>query len=61
MTSAVSAQAGDLISAITLGVILSRHLLKTDSLADAAPQQIVGLLRPCLRSLTLADPSPSSS
>ena len=50
-----------LISAIMLGVILSRHLLKTDSLADAAPQEIVGLLRPCLRSLTLADPSPSSS
>jgi AcrR family transcriptional regulator len=50
-----------LISAIMLGVILSRHLLKTDSLADAVPQQIVGLLRPCLRSLTLADPPPSSS
>jgi AcrR family transcriptional regulator len=49
-----------LISAIMIGVIVSRHLLKTDSLADAAPQQIVGLLRPCLRSLTLADPSPSS-
>jgi hypothetical protein len=44
-----------------IGVIVSRHLLKTDSLADAAPQQIVGLLRPCLRSLTLADPSPASS
>ena len=50
-----------LISAIMIGVIVSRHLLKTDSLADATPQQIVGLLRPCLRSLTLADPSPSSS
>ena len=50
-----------LISAIMIGVIVSRHLLKADSLADASPQQIVGLLRPCLRSLTLADPSPSSS
>ena len=50
-----------LISAIMIGVIVSRHLLTTDSLADADPQQIVGLLRPCLRSLTLADPSPSGS
>jgi AcrR family transcriptional regulator len=50
-----------LISAIMIGVIVSRHLLTTDSLADAAPEQIVGLLRPCLRSLTLADPSPSGS
>ena len=50
-----------LISAIMIGVIVSRHLLKTDSLADANPQQIVGLLRPCLRCLTLADPPPSSS
>jgi hypothetical protein len=44
-----------------VGVIVSRHLLKTDRLADATPQQIVGLLRPCLRSLTLADAHPSSS
>jgi AcrR family transcriptional regulator len=50
-----------LISAIMIGVIVSRHLLKNGGLADATPQQIVGLLRPCLRSLTLADPSPSSS
>jgi AcrR family transcriptional regulator len=49
-----------LVSAIMIGVIVSRHLLKTDSLADATPQQIVGLLRPCLRSLTLADAHPSS-
>jgi AcrR family transcriptional regulator len=50
-----------LISAIMIGVIVSRHLLKADSLADASPQQIVGLLRPCLRSLTLADQPPSGS
>jgi AcrR family transcriptional regulator len=50
-----------LISAIMIGVILSRHLLKNGGLADATPQQIVGLLRPCLRSLTLADPPPASS
>jgi len=50
-----------LVSAIMIGVIVSRHLLKNGGLTDATPQQIVGLLRPCLRSLTLADPSPSSS
>jgi AcrR family transcriptional regulator len=50
-----------LVSAIMIGVVVSRHLLKNGGLTDATPQQIVALLRPCLRSLTLADPSPSSS
>jgi AcrR family transcriptional regulator len=49
-----------LISAIMIGVVVSRHLLKNGGLGDASPQQIVGLLRPCLRSLALADPPPSS-
>jgi AcrR family transcriptional regulator len=49
-----------LVSAIMIGVIVSRHLLKNGGLTNTTPQQIVGLLRPCLRSLTLADPSPSS-
>lgn len=41
-----------IISAITIGVTLSRHLLKADTLADADPDQIIDLLRPCLLSLT---------
>lgn len=41
-----------LISATLIGVIVSRHLLKLDDLRDAPPEQIIELLRPCLRSLT---------
>lgn len=44
-----------LISATMIGVVVSRHLLKFDDLRDAPPEQIVELLRPCLRSLTHAD------
>jgi AcrR family transcriptional regulator len=44
-----------LISAVTLGVIVSRHLLKSDDLGNAGPEQVIDLLRPCLRSLTRAD------
>ncbi len=40
------------ISAITLGITVSRHLIKSDELADADPEQVIGLLRPCLLSLT---------
>ncbi|WP_214416477.1 TetR/AcrR family transcriptional regulator [Sphaerisporangium fuscum] len=43
------------ISAIMIGLVVSRHLLKFDDLRDAPPEQIVELLRPCLRSLTRAD------
>jgi AcrR family transcriptional regulator len=39
------------ISAITLGITVSRHLLKSDELAAAAPAQIIRLLRPCVLSL----------
>ena len=42
----------ELVSAVILGVIVSRHLLKSDGLTGADPEQIVDLLRPCLRSLT---------
>ncbi len=44
-----------LVSAVWLGVIVSRHLLKSPGLSDAGPQLVTDLLRPCLRSLTRAD------
>jgi AcrR family transcriptional regulator len=53
-----------LVSALWLGVIVSRHLLGSPGLSDASPQQVIDLLRPCLRSLTQADPpgnEPSSA
>ncbi|MGD0704508.1 MAG: TetR family transcriptional regulator [Trebonia sp.] len=40
-----------IISAITLGITVSRHLIKSGELATADPSQIIGLLRPCLHSL----------
>jgi AcrR family transcriptional regulator len=46
-----------IISAITLGISVSRHLLKSDELATADPAQVIGLLRPCMLSLT-ARPGP---
>jgi AcrR family transcriptional regulator len=45
-----------IISAVTLGITVSRHLIKADELATADPAQIIALLRPCLLSLT-APPS----
>jgi AcrR family transcriptional regulator len=41
-----------IISAITLGITVSRHLIKSDNLATADPAQVIGLLRPCVLSLT---------
>jgi AcrR family transcriptional regulator len=41
-----------MISAITLGITVSRHLVKSDELANADPDQVIELLRPCLHSLT---------
>src|SRR5689334_20321593 len=41
-----------IISAVTLGITVSRHLVKSDELATADPAQIIALLRPCLLSLT---------
>jgi hypothetical protein len=41
-----------MISAITLGITVSRHLIKSDVLATADPDQIIELLRPGLHSLT---------
>ena len=40
-----------IISAITLGISVSRHLIKADELATADPAQVISLLRPCMRSL----------
>jgi AcrR family transcriptional regulator len=44
-----------LITATLTGVIISRHLLEVDDLRDVPAEQIIDLLRPCLRSLTRAD------
>jgi AcrR family transcriptional regulator len=41
-----------IISAITLGLLVSRHLVKSDELATADPAQVIRLLRPCVLSLT---------
>jgi hypothetical protein len=46
-----------LISAITLGITVSRHLIKSDDLATADPAQVISLLRPCILALA-APPSP---
>ena len=47
-----------LISAIILGVTVSRHLIKSDELATADPARVISLLRPCLISLTAEPPAP---
>jgi AcrR family transcriptional regulator len=40
-----------IISAVTIGITISRHLIKADELATADPAQVISLLRPCMRSL----------
>jgi AcrR family transcriptional regulator len=47
-----------LVGAVMLGVIVSRHLLNSDALTATSSQQVIDLLRPCLRSLTRADLAP---
>jgi len=47
-----------LVSAVMLGVIVSRHLLRTEALSDASPEHVIDLLRPCLLSLTQASSGP---
>ncbi|MFI5691512.1 TetR/AcrR family transcriptional regulator [Kribbella sp. NPDC051586] len=44
----------DVVSAVLIGVVLGRHLLKLDHLADADPDKIVELLGPAVHSLTNA-------
>jgi AcrR family transcriptional regulator len=41
-----------LLSAIIHGVLAERYLLRLTHLADASPEQIIDLLRPCFESLT---------
>ncbi|MFE3755746.1 TetR family transcriptional regulator [Nocardia tengchongensis] len=50
-----------LISAVILGVMVSRHLVKSDEVADADPEHIIRLLRPCMDSLTAARAALSGS
>ena len=40
-----------IISAIIIGITVSRHLIKSDELANADPAQVISLLRPCMLSL----------
>jgi AcrR family transcriptional regulator len=40
-----------IISAVTIGIMVSRHLIKCDELATADPAQVIRLLRPCISSL----------
>jgi AcrR family transcriptional regulator len=47
-----------IISAITIGITVSRHLIASDELATADPEQVIRLLRPCMLSLA-ACPDPS--
>ena len=47
-----------IISALILGVMVSRHLIKSDELASADPAQVISLLRPCMISLAAQAPSP---
>jgi AcrR family transcriptional regulator len=47
-----------IISAITVGVMVSRHLIKSDELATADPAQVISLLRPCMTSLAAQPVSP---
>jgi AcrR family transcriptional regulator len=46
------------ISAITLGIIVSRHLIKSDELATADPAQVISLLRPAMLSLAVPPQPP---
>jgi len=41
-----------IISAITLGITVSRHLVQSDDLASADPEHVIRLLRPVIDSLT---------
>jgi AcrR family transcriptional regulator len=50
-----------IISAITMGITVSRHLIKTDELATADPARVIQLLRPCVLSLAARpDAGPAS-
>lgn len=59
VTKVIPGDDGDLraavISAVLIGTVLGRHLIKLDQLADADPEDIVEILRPAILSLTKAD------
>jgi AcrR family transcriptional regulator len=44
-----------LLSAIVHGVIIERYLLRLGRLAEASPEQIIELLRPCFQMLATAE------
>lgn len=50
-----------LLSAIVHGVIIERYLLGLGRLADASPDQIIELLRPCFQALAAAQTSASTN
>jgi AcrR family transcriptional regulator len=50
-----------LLGAIVHGVIIERYLLRFGRLADASPDQIIDLLRPCFRMLATAQTPPSAA
>jgi hypothetical protein len=43
------------------GVIIERYLLRLGGLADASPEQIIDLLRPCFQTLATAQPAAQSA
>jgi AcrR family transcriptional regulator len=45
----------DVVGAAIIGVVLGRHLIRLDHLAEADPERVVEILRPAVRSLTRAD------
>jgi AcrR family transcriptional regulator len=50
-----------LISAVTLGITVSRHLIKSDELAGADPARVSEQLRPCMLSLAASAEDPSAN
>ncbi|WP_040835058.1 TetR/AcrR family transcriptional regulator [Nocardia brevicatena] len=49
-----------LIGALTIGVVIARHLLRLDSLSDAPPDRIIDLLRPAVHRIAHDGPPPAS-
>ncbi|WP_433133948.1 TetR/AcrR family transcriptional regulator [Micromonospora sp. CA-240977] len=64
ITAAIPTEDADLraslLSAIVHGVIIERYLLRLGRLADASPDQIIELLRPCFQALATAGTPPST-
>jgi AcrR family transcriptional regulator len=45
----------EVVSAALIGLVLCRHLLELDRLANADPEQVIDILRPVVRSITRAE------